>query len=78
MASARPKGTDFGAALSGLVLGGSVIFLVVLTIVWLTNAHFAELKASGAHGTPAPAPPAAAPAAQTTPGTPQTTPAAGH
>ena len=35
MAAPRPKGKDFGAALAGLVLGGSVLFLVMLTIVWL-------------------------------------------
>ncbi|MDQ3081030.1 MAG: hypothetical protein M3R07_02310 [Gemmatimonadota bacterium] len=70
MAAAKPASTDFGAAMAGLVLGGSVIFLVILTIVWLTNSHFADLKASGAHGAPpaatvpaggAPAAPAAAP-----------------
>lgn len=57
MASTKPASTDFGAALSGLILGGSVLFLMVLAIVWLTNSHFADLKASGAHG-PAPAAPA--------------------
>ncbi len=64
MAAAKPASTDFGAAMAGLVLGGSVIFLVILTIVWLTNSHFADLKASGAHGAP-PAAAAGAPAAAT-------------
>ena len=40
MVAPRPKSRDFGAALAGLVLGGSVMFLVILTIVWLTNRHF--------------------------------------
>lgn len=40
MAAPRPKGRDFGAALAGLVLGSSVIFLIVLLIVWLTNSKF--------------------------------------
>lgn len=59
MAAPRPKGKDFGAALAGLVLGGSVLFLVMLTIVWLTNSHFAGLEKSGEHG--------AAPAQRTSP-----------
>jgi hypothetical protein len=53
MAAAKPASSDFGAAVSGLVLGGSVLFLVMLAIVWLTNRHFEGLKASGAHGAPA-------------------------
>lgn len=44
MAAPRPKSRDFGAALAGFVLGGSVMFLVILTIVWLTNSHFEEKK----------------------------------
>ena len=48
MAAPRPKGKDFGAALAGLVLGGSVMFLVMLTIVWLTNSHFEAEKGHGA------------------------------
>ena len=59
MAAQRPKSKDLGAGLAGLVLGGSVLFLVMLTIVWLTNLHFEGLKKSGAHG--------AAPAQQTAP-----------
>lgn len=62
MAAPRPKGRDFGAALAGLVLAGSVLFLIVITIVWLTNSHFAGEKAE--HAAPAanattPPPPAA-------------------
>ncbi|MGH9424040.1 MAG: hypothetical protein ACRD3J_28960 [Thermoanaerobaculia bacterium] len=63
MASApRPKSRDFGAALSGLVLGGSVIFLLMLTIVWLTNRHFEGKEAAEKAAAPPPAvaaPPAA-------------------
>jgi hypothetical protein len=59
MAAPRPKSTDFGAALAGLVLGGSVLFLVVLTIVWLTNEHFAKKKAEEGRTPPAAAAPAA-------------------
>jgi hypothetical protein len=62
MAATKPASSDFGAAMSGLVLGGSVLFLVMLAIVWLTNRHFEGLKASGAHGAP--------PAAQTAPAAP--------
>ena len=58
MAASRPKSTDFGAALAGLVLGGSVLFLVIITIVWLTNSHFANKKAEEGRK-----PAAAAPAA---------------
>ncbi len=47
MAAPRPKSRDFGAALAGLVLGGSVLFLLVLTIVWLTNAKYAGHKEEG-------------------------------
>jgi uncharacterized iron-regulated membrane protein len=52
MAAPRPKSRDFGAAIAGLVLGGSVLFLVIITIVWLTNSHFAEKKANEAREHP--------------------------
>ncbi|MEO8193466.1 MAG: hypothetical protein ABI681_06415 [Gemmatimonadales bacterium] len=59
MADPKPRSRDLGAGLAGLVLGGSVMFLIILTIVWLTNTHFANKKAEEkAHATPA------APAAQ--------------
>ena len=54
----RPKSRDLGAALTGLVLCGSTIFLLMLTIVGLTNRHFEGKKASEAAAT---APAAAAP-----------------
>ena len=62
MAAPRPRSRDFGAALAGLVLGGSVLFLTVLVLVWLTNAHFAGKEAehaAPAAGATAPPPPAA-------------------
>ena len=59
-AAPRPKSRDLGAALTGLVLGGSTLFLLMLTIVWLTNRHFEGKKASEAAAT---APAAVAPPA---------------
>ena len=47
---AQKQSTDLGAALRGLLLGGSVIFLLLLTIVWLTNRHF-EAKEAAAQPT---------------------------
>jgi hypothetical protein len=61
MSEPRPKSRDLGAALAGLVLGGSSLFLLVLTIVWLTNRHFDAKKAAEKGETPAAAA-AAAPA----------------
>ena len=57
--------TDLGAALTGLVLGASVLFLLLLSIVWLTNRHFEGREKTEPSATP---PAAIAPA--TTPGTP--------
>lgn len=81
MASSKPASTDFGAAMAGLVLGGSVLFLMMLAIVWLTNSHFENLRASGAHGAPAATqvtPPgnAVSPSAPSTTGTGTQAPAA--
>ena len=64
MAAPRPRSKDFGAALAGLVLGGSVMFLIILTIVWLTNSHFASEKAKQAP--PQAVLPASGPAPSTT------------
>jgi hypothetical protein len=41
---AQKQSTDLAAALRGLLLGGSVLFLLLLTIVWLTNRHFEGKK----------------------------------
>jgi hypothetical protein len=37
---ATKKKTDFGAAFTGFILGAVTLFLVVTSIVLLTNAHF--------------------------------------
>jgi hypothetical protein len=66
MDAPRPKSRDFGAAMAGLVLGGSVMFLVILTIVWLTNSHFAEKKAHEAKVPAQAVLPASGPAPSTT------------
>jgi hypothetical protein len=66
MSAPRPKSRDFGAALAGLVLGGSVMFLIILTIVWLTNSHFAEKKANEAKEQPQAVLPASGPVPSTT------------
>ena len=34
------KRTDFGAAFTGFILGAVTLFLVITSIVLLTNAHF--------------------------------------
>lgn len=68
MAGSKPKSSDMGAAFAGLVLGGSVLFLVMIAIVWLTNSHFKELAASGEHGPAAPAQTAPAQSAPAQPG----------
>ena len=60
------QSTDLGAALRGLLLGGSVLFLVLLTIVWLTNRHF-EGRAEANVGTTPPTA-GAPPISPTTPG----------
>ncbi len=66
MDHARPKSRDFGAALAGLVLGGSVMFLIVLTIVWLTNSHYSGLEHSKATDRPPEQVPVAGPIPSTT------------
>ena len=60
---ARKQSTDLGAGLRGLLLGGSVLFLLLLTIVWLTNRHFEGKKALEAKLAPATAAVAPGPAA---------------
>ena len=41
---AQSKSTDLGAALRGLIMASAVIFMLMLTIVWLTNRHFEGKK----------------------------------
>lgn len=47
----RPKSRDLSAALTGLLLGIVSLFLMVVTIVLLTNAHFKNEKAEHAKTT---------------------------
>ena len=47
----RPS--DLGAALTGFVVGGTVLFAVVFAIVILTNNHYASKEAAPAGQTPA-------------------------
>lgn len=68
MADSRPASRDFGAALAGLVLGGSVLFLIILSIVWLTNSHFAAKKENEAKAPPQAVLPASGPVPSTTGG----------
>jgi uncharacterized iron-regulated membrane protein len=68
--------TDLGAALTGLVLGASVLFLLLLTIVWLTNRHFeGREKAEPSATPPAATAPATAPATSPATTPPATAPA---
>jgi uncharacterized protein (DUF983 family) len=60
------RSSDLGAALTGLIVGAVVLFIIVFTIVKLTNASFAGEE----HVT--------APAAATTTGTPAPAPAPAH
>jgi len=45
---ATKKKTDLSAALTGLVLGGVTLFLLLTSIVLLTNAHFRDKEAAEA------------------------------
>jgi hypothetical protein len=58
---ATKKKTDLSAALTGLVLGAVTIFLLLSSIVMMTNAHYRGLEK--AEGSPSAAPAHAAPAA---------------
>jgi hypothetical protein len=62
--AATKKKTDLSAALTGLVLGAVTIFLLLSSIVLMTNAHYRGLeKAEGGSSTaPAPEPGAQPPA----------------
>lgn len=39
-----PRRSDFGAALTGLVVGGCIVYVIVFGIVKLTNQKFAHSK----------------------------------
>lgn len=63
MASTAHRSSDFAAALTGLIVGAVALFIIVFTIVQLTNASFA-----GEHGAAAATSPGA-PGAATPPTT---------
>jgi hypothetical protein len=48
---ATKKKTDLSAALTGLILGGVTLFLLLTSIVLLTNAHFRDKEAAEASTT---------------------------
>ncbi len=46
---ATKKKTDLSAALTGFILGAVTLFLLLTSIVLLTNAHFRDKAAAEAH-----------------------------
>jgi hypothetical protein len=46
---ATKKKTDLGAALTGLILGTVTLFLVLTSIVMMTNAHYRDKEAAESH-----------------------------
>ena len=44
----KRHGTDFPAALTGLVVGGCIVFAILFGIVVVTNHHFASEKTTAA------------------------------
>ncbi|HMG71750.1 MAG TPA: hypothetical protein VK544_11600 [Gemmatimonadaceae bacterium] len=46
---ATKKKTDLSAALTGLILGSVTLFLLLTSIVLLTNAHYRDKEAAEAH-----------------------------
>jgi hypothetical protein len=40
--------TDFGAALTGLVVGGCIVFAILFGVVMITNHHYAGEKTAAA------------------------------
>ena len=69
--STAHRSSDLGAALTGLIVGAVALFIIVFTIVKLTNASFAD----EAH---AAAPAATTPATTTGATAPAPAPAAAH
>jgi hypothetical protein len=43
---ATKRKTDLGASLTGLILGAVVLFLVLTSIVMMTNAHYRDKEAA--------------------------------
>lgn len=46
--STKQNGTDFPAALTGLIVGGCVVFAILFGVVILTNNHYAAEKPAAA------------------------------
>ncbi|MEO8946278.1 MAG: hypothetical protein ABI338_07245 [Gemmatimonadaceae bacterium] len=46
--STKHSGTDFPAALTGLIVGGCVVFAILFGVVVLTNNHYAGEKPAAA------------------------------
>ena len=46
---ATKKKTDLSAALTGLILGAVTLFLLLSSIVMVTNAHYRDKEAVEAH-----------------------------
>jgi hypothetical protein len=42
------RGTDFPAALTGLIVGGCIVFAILFGIVVITNHHYAGEKTAAA------------------------------
>ena len=53
---ATKKKTDLSAALTGLVLGAVTIFLLLSSIVMMTNAHYRGMEKEDGAAAPATAP----------------------
>ncbi len=49
MSMTAKKKTDLSAALTGLILGAVTIFLLLTSIVMMTNAHYRDKEAAEAH-----------------------------
>jgi hypothetical protein len=47
------RSSDLGAALTGFVVGGTVLFAVMFAIVILTNNHYADMESAPAGQAPA-------------------------
>jgi hypothetical protein len=45
---ATKKKTDLGAALTGLILGSVTLFLLLTSIVMMTNAHYRGIETAEA------------------------------
>lgn len=76
MSSAAHRSSDLGAALTGLIVGAVALFIIVFTIVKLTNASFADEAHAAGSATTTTTTPAAATGSPTA--APAPAPAAAH